>query len=152
MGGTSNATSNGGTARINMPIRIVTGSPASAATPSSASTTASPGTSASSDPPASTNGLPLGSPGNPYTTQVNNGGTQTIRNTPEIVAPNISGGNPCLVGISAGGSGPGFGLTFGIGYADKGCERRNSAALLNNIGERTAAVALMCQDESVARA
>jgi hypothetical protein len=98
----------------------------------------------SADPPA------LGSAGNPLTENI--GGTQTIRNTPEIVAPNISGGNPCLVGISGGGAGPGIGITFGVGYSDRGCERRNSAALLSNIGERDVAIELMCDDQNVREA
>lgn len=89
----------------------------------------------------------LGSPGLPLTETIN--GTQTLRNTPEIVAPNISGGNPCLVGISGGGAGPGIGITFGVGYSDRGCERRNEAALLSNIGERDVAVELMCDDGNV---
>jgi hypothetical protein len=96
------------------------------------------------DPPA------LGSAGNPLTENI--GGTQTLRNTPEIIAPNISGGNPCLVGISGGGAGPGIGITLGIGYSDKGCERRNSAALLSNIGEKAVAIELMCDDQNVREA
>jgi hypothetical protein len=96
------------------------------------------------DPPA------LGSAGNPLTENI--GGTQTLRNTPEIIAPNISGGNPCLVGISGGGAGPGIGITLGIGYSDKGCERRNSAALLSNIGEKDVAIELMCDDQNVREA
>jgi len=99
----------------------------------------------SADPPAA-----LGSAGNPLTENI--GGTTTLRNTPEIVAPNISGGNPCLVGISGGGAGPGIGITLGIGYSDKGCERRNSAALLSNIGQRDAAIELMCDDQGVREA
>jgi hypothetical protein len=98
----------------------------------------------SADPPA------LGSAGNPLTENI--GGTTTLRNTPEIVAPNISGGNPCLVGISGGGAGPGIGITFGVGYSDKGCERRNSAALLSNIGEKDVAIELMCDDSNVREA
>ena len=100
----------------------------------------------SADPPA------LGSAGNPFTQNSNVSGTTTLRNTPEIVAPNISGGNPCLVGISGGGAGPGIGITLGIGYSDKGCERRNSAALLSNIGQRDAAIELMCDDQGVREA
>jgi hypothetical protein len=98
----------------------------------------------SADPPA------LGSAGNPLTENI--GGTTTLRNTPEIIAPNISGGNPCLVGISGGGAGPGIGITLGIGYSDKGCERRNSAALLSNIGQRDVAIELMCDDQAVREA
>lgn len=112
-------------------------------------------TTTASDPPAVAADPPqLGSPQLPLTTNSTNtvGGTETIRTPPEIVAPNISGGNPCLVGISGGGSGPGIGITLGIGYSDKGCERRNNAAILNNIGEKNAAIELMCDDEHVREA
>jgi hypothetical protein len=101
------------------------------------------GTSAA-DPPA------LGSAANPLTENI--GGTQTIRNVPEIVAPNISGGNPCLTGFSGGGAGPGIGVTVGIGWEDKDCARRANAALLNNLGQHAAAIALLCQNDAVARA
>lgn len=109
------------------------------------------GSTPAGDPPAATDpASQLGSPNLPLTENI--GGTQTIRNVPEIVAPNISGGNPCLVGVSGGGAGPGIGITLGFGYSDKGCDRRNNAALLSNIGMKDAAVALMCQDDSVRRA
>jgi hypothetical protein len=105
--------------------------------------------SGTSDPPSdpSTTTPGLGTAGNPLTENI--GGTQTIRNTPEIIAPNISGGNPCLVGISGGGAGPGIGVTIGIGYSDHSCERRNEAALLSNIGQRDVAIELMCDDSNV---
>ena len=108
--------------------------------------------SGASDPPApapvpTDPGPALGSAANPLTENI--GGTTVVKNVPEIVAPNISGGNPCLVGVSGGGAGPGIGITLGIGYSDRGCERRNSAALLNNIGEKAAAVELMCDDDRV---
>lgn len=113
-------------------------------------TTAATTASTTSDPPADP--PQLGSPQLPLTENLNSNGTQTLRDVPEIVAPNINGGNPCLVGISGGGAGPGIGITLGIGYSDKGCERRNSAALLNNIGEKAAAIELMCDDDKVRQA
>lgn len=106
------------------------------------------GTTAS-DPPAATDppGPVLGSPGDPLTENI--GGTQTIRNVPEIVAPNISGGNPCLIGASGGVAVAGVGVTLGGGWSDKGCERRNEAALLSNMGEKDVAAELMCDDDHV---
>jgi hypothetical protein len=95
---------------------------------------------------------PIGSPGLPYTANENISGTQTVRNVPELVAPNVSTNNPCSLGASAGGAGPGIGITFGVGYTDPGCERRNNAAVLNNLGMRQAAIDVLCQDDSVARA
>ena len=77
------------------------------------------------------------------------GGGYTVRNTPEVIAPSIVGGNPCAVGASGGLSLPGFGLAAGATWADKACERRQQAALLFNMGEQKVAVELMCQDENV---
>ena len=98
----------------------------------------------SGDPPA---GDPSG-----YVLSGGGSSTETLRNVPEIIAPNISGGNPCLVGVAGGVAVAGFGMTLGGGWEDAGCERRNSAALLNNIGEKPVAVALMCQDAKVRQA
>jgi hypothetical protein len=80
------------------------------------------------------------------------GGSYTIRNTPEVIAPSVVGGNPCPVGASGGVSLPGFGVALGGTWADKACERRQEAALLFNMGENKVAVELMCQDDSVRNA
>lgn len=76
-------------------------------------------------------------------------GTQTIKNTPEVIAPSIVGGNPCSVGVSGGIGLPGFGITGGGTWADKGCERRQVAALLWNIEQHTAALEVLCKDGDV---
>ncbi len=80
---------------------------------------------------------------------LNYSGSYTIRNTPEVIAPSVVGGNPCAVGASGGVSLPGFGLALGGTWADKACERRQQAALLFNMGENKVAVELMCQDDNV---
>lgn len=149
-GGTASSTSAGGTGGasdvtvINKLTqsggRVVNGSWHPNQSPGNSSGAAN---TAASDPP----GPVLGSQQNPLTENL--GGTQTLRNVPEIIAPNISGGNPCLVGISGGGAGPGIGVTIGIGYSDKGCERRNDAAILNNMGNKAAAVEVLCEDQMV---
>lgn len=77
-------------------------------------------------------------------------GSYTVRNTPDVYAPAIAGGaNPCVVGVSAGGAVAGFGLSFGMTRNDDGCERRNTAALLYNMGERDVAQELLCETASV---
>jgi hypothetical protein len=93
-------------------------------------------------------GDPSGSSGGGDPT-INYTGGYTVRNTPEVIAPSIIGGNPCSVGVSAGVAVAGFGLTGGGTWADRACERRQEAALLYNIGQQQAAVALLCQDEHV---
>lgn len=76
------------------------------------------------------------------------GGTQRIETTPDVNAPMISGGNPCVVGMSAGISVTGFGLSGGSMYQDKECELRQQAALLANMGLRSEAVAILCQNDA----
>jgi hypothetical protein len=89
-------------------------------------------------------GVPSGSGG-----YVEYGGGYTVRNTPEVIAPSIVGGNPCAVGASGGLSLPGFGIALGGTWADRACERRQQAALLFNMGEQKVALELMCQDDNV---
>ncbi|HYZ22072.1 MAG TPA: hypothetical protein VE690_07940 [Rhodopila sp.] len=75
-----------------------------------------------------------------------------MRNTPEIVAPSINGGNPCAVGVSGGVALPGVGVSGGATWADGACERRQAAALLHNMGHPDIAYQLMCQDKNVREA
>jgi hypothetical protein len=95
--------------------------------------------STASDPSGSANG---GS-------TLNYSGTYSVKNTPELIPPSIVGGNPCSIGVSGGVSLPGFGIAGGATWADSGCERRQQAALLFNMGKTNAAVQLMCQDDNV---
>jgi hypothetical protein len=82
-------------------------------------------------------------------TTINYSGSYTVRNTPEVIPPNVMGGNPCAVGASGGISTPGFGLAMGATWADRACERRQQAALLFNMGEQKVALELMCQDDNI---
>lgn len=80
-------------------------------------------------------------------------GSYTVHNTPNVYAPALAGGaNPCVVGVSAGGAVAGFGISFGLTRNDDGCERRNTAALLHNMGERDVAQEVLCETESVRQA
>lgn len=80
-------------------------------------------------------------------------GSYTVHNTPDVYAPAIAGGaNPCVVGVSGGGAVAGFGISFGMTRNDDGCERRNTAALLHNMGEREVAQELLCETDSVRQA
>ncbi len=88
--------------------------------------------------------------------------TQTLRNTPEIVAPSIIGGDPCTVGATGGVSLPGFGIVAARSWEGAACERRQVAALLYNMGHdhpgprgeaiREAAVEVMCVERGVREA
>jgi hypothetical protein len=113
---------------------------------------------ASSISPASSTDA-AGSTGASGNYPTNTTSTQTIRNTPEIVAPSIIGGNPCTVGASGGVALPGFGIVTGGSWEGKACERRQLAALLYNMGHdvagtkgeslQEAAVEVLCNDQSV---
>ncbi|HEY7581884.1 MAG TPA: hypothetical protein VH855_30160 [Acetobacteraceae bacterium] len=76
-------------------------------------------------------------------------GGYSIHNVPEVIPPNVVGGNPCAVGASGGLAVSGFGIAGGATWADKQCERRQQAALLYSIGKPRAATELMCQDDNV---
>ncbi|MDA8049888.1 MAG: hypothetical protein M0002_07775 [Rhodospirillales bacterium] len=80
------------------------------------------------------------------------GGAYTVHNVPEVIPPSWGGQNVCAVGASGGVGVAGFGITLGGMWSDSGCERRNSAVVLYQMGEHKAAVALMCQDRHVAQA
>jgi hypothetical protein len=122
---------------------------------SSRSTGGSAGTSAATDAAAST-AASGNFTGSNYTS------TQTLRNTPEIAAPSIIGGDPCTVGGTGGVSLPGFGIVAARSWEGKACERRQVAALLYNMGHdssgargdaiRAAAVEVMCVERGVREA
>jgi hypothetical protein len=78
-----------------------------------------------------------------------------IDRTPDVSAPGLgtAGTSPCLIATSLGIGVTGFGLSAGSGHVDEGCEQRNMAALLANLGFKEAARAYLCDvDERVAAA
>lgn len=105
-------------------------------------------TGTTTDPSSSSTTGTAGTGGDP-TVNMNYSGSYTVRNTPEVIPPNVMGGNPCAVGASGGLSMPGFGLAMGATWADRACERRQQAALLFNMGEQKVALELMCQDDNI---
>jgi hypothetical protein len=79
----------------------------------------------SSDPSSDPSGDPPADPSS------SSNSSNVIRNTPDAVAPSLYGGtNPCAVGGSAAGSGPGIGLSFGFTTSSRDCVRRNWFTLL----------------------
>lgn len=67
-----------------------------------------------------------------------------VKNVPDVAAPSIVGGNPCMVSASVGGSFVGGGFGVGIGLEDEGCETRQVTALISNMGDRQAAYYHLC--------
>lgn len=77
-------------------------------------------------------------------------GSYTVHNTPDIVAPGLTAGlNTCAGSYAAGVAVAGFGITGGGTTVDAGCERRNMAALLGQMGEGDAAREVLCDDDVV---
>jgi len=75
----------------------------------------------------------------------------TIKNVPNVYAPGLAaaGSEVCLGSLSVGGSGAGFGLTFGTTLKDKECTLRLNAKTLAILGYREAARETMCLDPDV---
>ncbi|WP_342241466.1 hypothetical protein [Inquilinus sp. OTU3971] len=77
-------------------------------------------------------------------------GAYTVNNTPDVYAPGLTAGlNTCAGSYSAGVAVAGFGLTGGGTTVDQGCERRNMATLLRQMGEGDAAREVLCEDDVV---
>jgi hypothetical protein len=68
----------------------------------------------------------------------------TITNTPDAYAPISAPTSPCRVAYSGGGSGPGFGISIGASALDEGCDTREDARLLHNMGLQNEAIARLC--------
>ena len=70
----------------------------------------------------------------------------TVENVPDVATPGLgpAGTSPCLIATSAGVGVTGLGIALGTGHVDEGCEERNTAALLGNLGYKDAARAYLC--------
>lgn len=75
-------------------------------------------------------------------------------NTPGVIAPSLAaaGIESCLGSTSVGGAGPGFGVTIAGTMTDKGCNLRLLSRTLYNLGHRTAATQILCNDPDAAMA
>jgi hypothetical protein len=78
------------------------------------------------------------------------GGEYKLRSTgvaPDMIASPTA---PCRIGVGISGGWVGGALGIGSSVLDEGCELRENARLLNNLGKQTAAVQLLCNDKKVA--
>jgi hypothetical protein len=81
------------------------------------------------------------------TTDVNYGGTYTIKNTPSVNGPNLTTSNDTCMGSTSGSVNiAGLGIGGGSSWVDTNCKRLKNARELWNMGMKGAAMALMCQD------
>jgi len=76
----------------------------------------------------------------------------TIRAVPTIMAPSVGMTANCMIGTSGGVAGLGFGIAAGGGIEDKECTLRETARLLAGLGQKDAALRLMCTNQGVAKA
>ena len=67
---------------------------------------------------------------------------------PAVSAPNLTTGI-CMGSISAGGSGAGFGLSFGKTVTDEECQIRYNSIRLEQIGQVDASTVILCQVRSM---
>ncbi len=77
-------------------------------------------------------------------------GTYDVRSTgvaPDMIASPTA---PCRIGVGISGGWVGGALGIGSSVLDEGCELRENARLLNNLGKQSAAVQLLCNDKKVA--
>jgi hypothetical protein len=64
----------------------------------------------------------------------------------------VASDDTCMGSSSVGGQGMTFGFSVGTTWRDSDCVRRKDARFLAVVGERNAALALMCQKDSIAEA
>lgn len=67
-------------------------------------------------------------------------------------APLVAGTGTCMGSTTVGGQGMTIGISVGSTWEDHGCTMRSNAATLYSLGQQKAAVALLCQDKSIAQA
>lgn len=92
--------------------------------------------------------------------EVDYSGGYSVKSAPDVVAPMLPGGaNPCVVGMSAGGSVVGFGMAAGGSWNDVDCERRNLSIVLLNASKQfedpslmVAGIEILCNNREVAEA
>lgn len=77
-----------------------------------------------------------------------NDGDVTVRTTPTVYAPPVSGGNPCTLAVSGGVSVIGWGAAAGGTFVDEACATRQKIAMIHNAGYAGAAKELMCDDKA----
>lgn len=81
----------------------------------------------------------------------NNSYTGDTRVTSQSSAPSMSAMSQdlCVVGVSAGVSTFGLGVSGGTYRTDENCERIKLSKVLNDLGMKVAAVSILCQDPRV---
>ena len=79
-------------------------------------------------------------------------GTQTLKNVPNVIAPNILPTSPCMGSTSIGGSVAGFGIGGGTSWKDGDCGYRETARVFMQAGKMDDGLAVLCASEYAANA
>lgn len=87
--------------------------------------------------------------GNIYYPAIPRDTKQTIVAAPPIALGGISTGNVCAIGGGGGGSFLGTGILVQATWESMMCENRHRAALMANMGDKSAAKELMCGSDKV---
>jgi len=74
------------------------------------------------------------------------------RSLPQAYAPSMSPSANCMGVVSGGATGLTFGASFGKSYLDEGCQLRETSRTLMALGEKAAAVKVMCANADAAKA
>jgi hypothetical protein len=75
---------------------------------------------------------------------------QRIYNVPNAVAPAVYPTSPCMGSSAVGGSGVGFGVSFGTSWTDDECGIRETARSFNGLGLKDDAVSVLCTSKYAA--
>jgi hypothetical protein len=76
-----------------------------------------------------------------------------VRQVPTAYAPDALPTAPCFKPITGGGSSPFFGVSFGTGKIDKGCDDRETARIFaQGMHNYTAAAKILCSTDAAKRA
>ena len=78
--------------------------------------------------------------------------TTTLRTVPDAYAPTVGATAPCRIAVTAGVAVIGIGVSGGGSVEDDPCNLRETARLLDGIGQREAAARVMCNDPRAAAA
>ena len=72
------------------------------------------------------------------------------RNTASAYSPAlVASSETCVQSQSAGAQGPAFGISLGFSHTNEGCEMRRNAGMLFALGNKGAAIELLCQDDDI---
>lgn len=83
---------------------------------------------------------------------VHHSGTYTLKNAPQVIAPNILPTVPCASVTSGGISVVGAGVSFGTAHQDEDCNLRETARLFHAVGMVSDALDVICMSKHAAAA